>query len=131
MITKRILVILSILSLVVVSPLMIWSPAGALDIYKDACSGPAGSQSQLCKDKTNSSLNGLVKVVVDFLMWLAVIISVIVIILSGIKYATSGGEAQKISSAKNTLLGAVIGVAVAILAHAMVSFILKQFKIIK
>lgn len=51
------------------------------------------------------------------------IISVGFIIYAGIKYSTSAGDSNKITSAKNTLTYAIIGLIVAILAFAIVTFI--------
>ena len=54
-------------------------------------------------------------------------ISVIMIIVGGIRYATSQGDQTQMQSAKNTILYAVIGVVVAIAAYAIVSFVVTQF----
>ncbi|MNY57155.1 hypothetical protein D3C86_1933160 [compost metagenome] len=52
------------------------------------------------------------------------------IIVSGIRYATSNGDSSAVTSAKNTLMYSVIGLIVAILAYAIVNFVLKAFKIL-
>ena len=54
-------------------------------------------------------------------------ISVIVIIVAGLKYVTSAGNPSAISSAKTTILYAVIGLVIAILAYAIVNFVLNSF----
>ena len=48
----------------------------------------------------------------------------IAIIIGGVKYMTSQGDAAKIKSAKDTILYAVIGLIVALLAFAITNFIL-------
>ena len=53
------------------------------------------------------------------------IIAVIVIIIGGIFYMTSQGDPGKVSRAKNTILYAVIGLIVSLLAFAIVNFVLK------
>ena len=45
-----------------------------------------------------------------------------------IRYATSNGDAQQVKSAKDAVLYAVIGLVVAILAYAIVNFVLGAFK---
>ncbi|HKX73708.1 MAG TPA: hypothetical protein VJM32_06840 [Candidatus Saccharimonadales bacterium] len=51
-------------------------------------------------------------------------ISVLMIIIGGIRYVTSNGDQNSITSAKNTILYSVIGLIVAILAYAIVSFVI-------
>jgi hypothetical protein len=52
------------------------------------------------------------------------------IIVAGIRYTTSGGDASSVTAAKNTLMYSIIGLVVAILAFAIVNFVLKAFKIL-
>ncbi len=51
------------------------------------------------------------------------LICVIVITIAGLQYVLSGGDPQKTAKAKNTILYAVIGLAVAISAFAIVRFV--------
>jgi hypothetical protein len=50
------------------------------------------------------------------------------IVIGGIKYTTSNGDSSAITSAKNTILYSVVGLVVAILAFAIVNFVLGAFK---
>ena len=54
-------------------------------------------------------------------------IAVIVIIIGGIMYATSTGDAGKVSAAKNTILYAVVGLVVAFMGSAIITIINKFF----
>lgn len=51
-------------------------------------------------------------------------ISVIMLIWGGLRYITSGGDSKKITDAKNTILYAIIGLIIAILAFAIINFVL-------
>lgn len=62
--------------------------------------------------------------VVNIILWFVGILSVIMIIFGGIKYATSAGDSGKVTSAKNTIMYAVIGLIVAIFAYAIVNFVI-------
>jgi hypothetical protein len=53
-------------------------------------------------------------------------ISVLVIIVGGIRYITSGGDQAGITAAKNTILYAVIGLVVAMLAYSIVHFVISN-----
>ncbi|HSH55898.1 MAG TPA: pilin [Candidatus Limnocylindrales bacterium] len=52
------------------------------------------------------------------------IIAVIMIIVGGLKYITSGGDSGNVSSAKNTILYAIVGLIVVALAQFIVRFVL-------
>ena len=54
-------------------------------------------------------------------MWIG-IIAVIVIVIGGIRYMTSTGEAEKIKGAKNTIMYAIIGLVVTLAAFAITEF---------
>ena len=76
---------------------------------------------------SKTDLKTIIANVVKVLMFLIGAVSVIMIIIGGIRYTISQGDSSAITSAKNTILYAVIGLAVAIFAYAIVDFIVKQF----
>lgn len=57
---------------------------------------------------------------------IAGISAVIMIILSGFRYVTSGGDTQKIASAKNTLIGAIVGLVIIVVARGIIVLVLKS-----
>jgi len=74
-----------------------------------------------------TSLKGGIKTVTNILLFVLGAIAVIMIIIGGIRYTTSNGDSGQITSAKNTILYAVIGLVVALLAYAIVNFIVDTF----
>lgn len=54
------------------------------------------------------------------------IVAVIVIILGGINYATSQGDASKITKGKKMLITGIVGLIIALLAFAIVNFVLRS-----
>jgi hypothetical protein len=56
----------------------------------------------------------------------AAVAAVIVIILSGFRYITSGGDTQKTAAAKNTLIGAIVGLVIIALAQAIIILVIKS-----
>lgn len=54
------------------------------------------------------------------------IISVFMIVIAGLRYINSGGDPQKTSSAKNTIIYAAVGLIVAAIAGTLVRFILSR-----
>lgn len=69
---------------------------------------------------------GIFAQVVNVLLFIVGVLSVIMIIFSGIRYVTSNGDSQKTKSATNGLIWSIAGLAVAILAYAIVNFVLKN-----
>ena len=49
------------------------------------------------------------------------------IVIGGMRYVLSGGDSNQITAAKNTILYAIIGIVVAILAYAAVNFVIGSF----
>jgi hypothetical protein len=54
------------------------------------------------------------------------VVAVIMIIVGGLKYITSGGDSGNITSAKNTILYAIVGLIVVALAQIIVRFVLER-----
>lgn len=64
--------------------------------------------------------------ITNLLMWALGIVSVIMLVIGGFKFTTSGGSPEQVKSAKNTIMYAIIGIVVAIVAWAVVDFVVKQ-----
>jgi len=52
------------------------------------------------------------------------LVAVVVVIMGGVKYMTSNGEAGKVKTAKDTILYGLIGLIVCALAAAIVNFVI-------
>jgi hypothetical protein len=74
-----------------------------------------------------SNLNSVFSTVTDTLIFLVGAISVIYLIIGGLKYIVSNGDPKAVESAKNTILYAIIGVIVALVAFALVSYVIGKF----
>ena len=67
---------------------------------------------------------GVFKQVTNIVLYIVGVIAVIMLIIGGIKYVVSGGDAKKVTDAKNTVLYAIIGLVIAFLAFAIVNFVI-------
>lgn len=76
----------------------------------------------------SGNLNTAIKTITNILLFIIGAVSVIMLIIGGMKYVMSNGSPDAIKSAKNTILYAVIGIIVAIAAYAIVSFVINQLK---
>ena len=70
---------------------------------------------------------GMFKRITDVLLFIIGAVSVIMLIVGGIRYVVSGGDQGQVTAAKNTILYAIVGIIVAILAYAVVNFFVGQF----
>ena len=67
---------------------------------------------------------GIFKQITNVVLYIVGVIAVIMLIIGGIKYVISGGDAKKVTDAKNTVLYAIIGLIIAFLAYAIVNFVI-------
>ena len=67
---------------------------------------------------------GVFKQVTNTILYIVGIIAVVMLIVGGIKYLVSGGDAKKVTDAKNTVLYAIIGLVISFLAFAIVNFVI-------
>ena len=72
----------------------------------------------------STDLMGDIKNILNAVFGVIGIIAVIMIVLGGISYATSQGDPGKVKKGKDTILYGIIGLIVALLAFAIVNFVL-------
>ncbi len=89
------------------------------------CSQGKDTQSSLFTEDDDG--NSLFETVANVLLFLIGAVSVIMLIVGGFRYVLSGGDSTQVTSAKNTILYAVIGIIVALLAYAIVNFVVSSF----
>jgi hypothetical protein len=77
---------------------------------------------------SNNNLETSVSQAIGYVMWAVGIVSVVIIIISGIQYALAAGDEAKVKKAKKMLIGALVGLAVAILAFAITDFVVRNIK---
>lgn len=77
-----------------------------------------------CNIEDDTSLMPTVVNLIKVAMSVLGLVAVVVIILGGIQFMTAGGDPGKVKKAKDTILYGVIGLVVAVLAYAIVNFII-------
>jgi hypothetical protein len=87
--------------------------------------GTVAADPDSCK---GNDLNGIVKLIINAVIFIIGIIAVIMIILGGVTYATSQGDSGKVKKGKDTILYGIIGLVVALLAFAIVNFVLSALQ---
>ena len=87
----------------------------------EVCSGVQGVGGGDCN---GDSLNNFLKKIINILLFVIGAIAVLMIIIGGLRYVLSAGDQNAVTSAKNTILYAVVGLVVAVMAYAIVNFVL-------
>lgn len=98
-------------------------PALAINVFDQCSNNP---DSAVCK-ATGDQAPDMVKIVINILLTVLGMIAVIMIVIGGIRYTTSNGNASQVKEAKDTILYAVVGLVVAIMAFSIVNFVLGRF----
>jgi cytochrome bd-type quinol oxidase subunit 2 len=94
------------------------------DAAKEACDSLTALGVDCTGNETpESAASGPVKALIRIFSIVVGAASVIMIIFGGFKFITSGGDADKTKSARNTILYAAVGLAVVVLAQFMVMFV--------
>lgn len=70
--------------------------------------------------------DGIVTTIINILLFIIGIIAVVMLIIGGIRYAVSGGDSGAVTSAKNTILYAIVGLVIAVFAYAIVNWVLDE-----
>lgn len=79
-----------------------------------------------CDPNASNEISSLIETIVNIMSIFVGVISVIMVIISGFKFITAQGDPQSISSARNTLTYALVGLVVAALAQVLVHFVLSK-----
>lgn len=79
-----------------------------------------------CSDKacnTATNLQGIFGTITSTLIYLVGALSVIMLIVGGLRYVTSAGDSKRVTDAKNTITYSIVGVIVSLLAYAIIKFV--------
>ena len=71
-----------------------------------------------------SPLQEQVKDIINGALYVVGVLAVVMVIIGGVKYTTSGGDQAAVTSAKNTIVYSIVGLVIAILAYAIVNFVI-------
>jgi hypothetical protein len=127
--TKPILIaLIAITSLffqAVAQPNVAYAACGGNNSAKGQVLTGAGETGNDCNDK---AVNNLIQTIVKILSFIIGVVAVIMIMVGGFKYITSNGDTNGVANAKSTLIYALVGLAIAILAQFLVGFVLSTVK---
>lgn len=79
---------------------------------------------EIFEDTNKTGNTPIFQQVVNLLLFLVGSISVVMLIIGGIRYIVSSGDQNQVTGAKNTIMYAIIGIVVSVLAWGVVNFLL-------
>jgi hypothetical protein len=123
---KRILLTIAA-TLGLLMPAAVPAVASAQNITDNLKKGSCLSATDVdCEETENAagSVNDIIADAINIFSLVVGVIAVIMIIVGGVKYITSGGDAGNVTGAKNTILYAVVGLVIVALAQIIVRFVL-------
>lgn len=107
--------------------------AAAVDLFHGACVDRAkgtASNSAACTPQdgsdTISGPNGLLGKVTNIIALVTGIVAILFVLFGGFKYLTSSGESGKVQEAKNTIIYALVGLVVIVMARSIILFVLNK-----
>lgn len=112
---KKLLIALTLLLMPL--PAMALAPEAAL---QPSCRYDAN----LCTEKSAFAPGGIVHKGTNAVIFIVGAAAAVYVILAGLKYSLAAGDPKSIKAAKDTLTYAVVGVIVALIATALVNFVL-------
>lgn len=131
--TKRIKTLLAGLTIAMFGLVPVVAPAtvSAQNTIQDGlCAGAElnarGDCASVTTGDVNDSVNNIATTLINLFSLVVGIVAVIMIIVGGFKYITSGGDSNNVSSAKNTILFAIVGLIIVALAQFIVRYVLNK-----
>ncbi|HWT55902.1 MAG TPA: pilin [Candidatus Microsaccharimonas sp.] len=117
--------VFSLLAIPVLAPAVAYA-----DITSDLCSGSSfdTSGNGTCNQDSNNGagIDTILKKVIQIFSIIVGFVAVVMIIVGGIKYITSGGNDSSVAGAKNTIIYAVIGLIIVALSQVLVHYVLNN-----
>ena len=120
-IRRRITGTLGAFVLAAITALLLTAPTYAFDL-----SIGDGANSARGTDQAVSlfGATGIFTTISNVMLFAVGAISVLMVVVGGLRYVISGGNSTNITTAKNTILYAVIGLIISLLAYALINFVI-------
>lgn len=112
-----------LLAATLVTPVVVSNTTFALlqNSKDQVCQGLGG-----CDANPEKGINTLIANIINLISIIIGIIAVVMVIFGGFKYITSGGDSSKATSARSTIIAALVGLVIVVLAQFIVQFVLNR-----
>jgi hypothetical protein len=79
-----------------------------------------------CSDDANAKVGSLLTDVINIMSWIVGVVAIIVVIIGGLYYVTAAGNSERASKGQKTVLFALIGLVVVLIAQILVRFVINK-----
>ncbi len=100
--------------------------AGGSAVCQDSKSGNCPSGTPNCDSNPITGSDGLLVHITDIAAFVAGAAAILLIIIGGLRYITSSGNTEKANSARSTIINALIGLAVIVLATSLITYVVDR-----
>ena len=123
---RKIITAFMVASIAFTGAVALATPSYAIDPLNDICVNDPGNT--ICKSRTQKLFGpgSIWTNIVNTMIFVVGAVSVIMVVVGGLKYTLSGGDSSGIKSAKDTILYAIIGLVIASFAYSIVNFVLSM-----
>lgn len=124
---KRILIIALTFISLGMAGLAITAPSVALaDAKADLCTGANAASGQTGCADTSNTISKTVRNMVNLFSTIIGIVAVVMIMVSGFRYITANGDTGQITSARQTMMYAIVGLVIVAVSQSLVHFVLNR-----
>jgi Type IV secretion system pilin len=103
----------------------------AYDPFSTICSNTAVGSSALCSSSRGTTnpltgTNGIIRLIANIIATFTGLIAVIIIMVSGMRFITAGGDPSKVKGARESLIAALVGLIIIALADTIIGFVMSK-----
>jgi hypothetical protein len=120
---KRLLTALSLL-IMLIAPTLAPALAVADTPQQEVCRGIGLTTANGSCGDSGAQFAATVTTIINLLLIIIGVVAVVVIIVAGFNFITSGGDSNKVATARNSIVYALIGLVVVVLAEVIVHFVI-------
>lgn len=115
-------------SMVALAPVVRAADTSPSELSNQACEGVIAVAGGTCGiDDSSGKVNTLVNTIINIFSWVVGVLAVIMLIYGGFRFVTSAGDSAKLTSARQTIIYALVGLVIVVLAQTVVKFVLSKF----
>ena len=124
-------ILAAIITVLGMAGLVVWQPvvAEAVNPLTASCQN-APTNDPICNsNRSGTRLFGAGSFwtnLINVMIFIVGTVSVLMIVVGGLRYVLSGGDSSSTTAAKNTILYAIIGVVIALMAYAIINFVVMR-----
>lgn len=108
------------------------TPQGSTNPLEDSCKIAGAGKSPICMNPPSTVPNpiggptGIIAKILKIVVFAAGTATVVMVVVGGLEYVMSTGDSNKVNTAKNTILYALVGLVITIFAEAILKFVVRR-----